>query len=88
MNYALLLITHGDAPALDETLRSFRRHVTPQPTRWHAVVDGAYSRLPPMDGGEGDLNDARIVWSVTQHQRQKGFGAACHTAWRLSLIHI
>jgi hypothetical protein len=72
VKYALLLITHGDAPHRDEVLRTFSRLVAPQPDVRLAVVDGP--GVPPPPG----------PWRVRRHAQQEGFCAACRTGWDLA----
>lgn len=76
MRYGLLVVTHGEAPHLTDTLLSFDRYVSPSPTARLAVVDGPDSRLPdyPSEG----------AWETVQHGEQEGFCAACRTGWEVA----
>jgi hypothetical protein len=73
VNYALVLVTHGEAPALDAVLGAFAELVTPRPTHRIVVMDGAEGRYPPI----APLGD----WHGYVHGQQRGFCAAMKTGW-------
>jgi hypothetical protein len=75
MRYVLAVLTHGRAPHLNETIKTFLRWATPQPTALLAVVDGADSTVPaiPSRGTRG--------WHVHQNVIQEGFCGASARLW-------
>jgi hypothetical protein len=75
----LLLVTHGDAPTLTQTVESFALNITPKPTLLACVVDGpgALPTLEPLG-----------QWEIIQHPRQLGFCDACATGWELAAAAV
>ena len=69
MRYRLVLITHGDAPALDRVVEAFEQNVTPAPAERLAIIDGSGSRLPVG------------VWNVSPSLEQRGFCEATRAGW-------
>ena len=77
MRYGVILLTHGEAPYLAETVRSFTEMVTPAPVWAGCVVDGGQTAtLPPLIHRE--------IWEIVWHGRSLGFGEACRTGWRMA----
>lgn len=77
MRYGLVLVTHGDAPHLAETLQSFERWVTPAPDLRMCVADGPDALLP-------DVIPSEAAWWIRQHEEQHGFCAAVRTGWQMA----
>jgi hypothetical protein len=73
MRYLLALLTHGPAPFLAETLRTFHKWVGPAPAGYVAVVDGPGTQ-PMLPPGRD--------WHVLQHVEQRGFCEASAALWR------
>lgn len=73
MKYALVLITHGDAPWLYPTLKAFAELVDPRPAVRIAVVDGASASHPPIT--------PLGAWLGHVHGEQLGFCAAAKSGW-------
>lgn len=71
MRYRLVVVSHGIAPHLDETLASFDEMVSPAPAARALILDGHGARHP---GGEWD--------ATVRHVTQLGFGAAMRSGWR------
>lgn len=74
MRYRLLVVTHGDAPHLEDAVHSFVEHVRLAPAELVCVADGP-GKLPPL-GPTGP------PWRVVAHPRQLGFCAALLTGWQ------
>jgi hypothetical protein len=72
VRYTLALLTHGDAPHLDDTVESFAAMVTPKPTGLVCHVDGP-GRQPPW----GALGP----WETEVAPRQEGFCRATRHLW-------
>ena len=73
MNYRLVLLTHSDAPTLDDTIASFAAMVTPAPSSRAIVHDGSGDwRVPAIDD---------LPWLITDGGTPRGFCATTRDAW-------
>lgn len=75
MRYALVVVTHGHAPHLDEAVAAFAEHVTPAPHELLCVVDG-HGRMPPAE--------PLGPWEGTFLNQPSGFCVAARAAWQLA----
>lgn len=67
--YHLIVLTHGDSPVLQETLDSFREHVSPAPSSAVIVYDGP-TPLVTVD-----------EWHIATAPEPQGFCRATRAAW-------
>jgi hypothetical protein len=77
VRYALILLTHGDAPTLDHCLDSYAEMVTLAPVRRIAVIDGDASARQPSAWAEG-------LWQGRVLGEQLGFCRATAEAWAIA----
>lgn len=75
MEYTLMLLSHGEAPALHRVLESFAAMVTPRPKKLIAVIDGP-GALPGID--------PLGPWRIHQTGISEGFCVATGRLWRLA----
>lgn len=79
MNYKLVVLTHGNAEPLAETLESFASHVTPAPSSAYLHVD-AEERVAPVYAALQSVEECR--WTVRWRSRQVGFCEASTDCWQ------
>lgn len=82
MKYRLVVITHGDAPTLEDTLAAFAEHAKPAPAEMVCVIDGP-GRLPPVPYRLGEDGITIDQWEIDQTPTQEGFCAATRRGWEL-----
>lgn len=81
MNYRLVVLTHGDAPSLDDALLSFFERIRPIPTELMIVLDGADAREPDF------ISRDHEVWSRIRIHEPSGFCRTSRLAWEYATRH-
>lgn len=86
IDYLLVVLTHGASETLEPTIRSFREHVTPQPSAGYLhldlVFDGDLGIGHAEDVVRQDSIRSGMTWMLDVAPRPIGFCASVAHSWK------